>query len=188
MSASEGELPLPPPFLAQPGTPPTPWTLWEKKINNYLTARGDGISAAQKRAVLLCAIGDEAYRVHDNLPVPVKSESEDDYTVTLRQLRDHFVPKVNVIVERFTFRQRAQHSHESTSDYVAALRGLARRCNFATMEEEMIRDQVVEKTVHHSLRQRLLQEQDLDLEKLLRVAAAYEQRQVSRLSRMSDVG
>ena len=37
----------------------------------------------QKRALLLCAIADEAYRVYDSLPVPVKSETGDEFTVTV---------------------------------------------------------------------------------------------------------
>ena len=168
-------LPLPPPFLAHPGTPPVPWAQWERRFNIYLTARGGETSVAQKRALLLCAIGDEAYRVYENLPTLVKGENETDYDVTLRQLRNHYEPKTNVIVERFNFRQRAQHSHECTADYVTVLRGLARKCNFGNMEDELIRDQVVEKTPHHSLRQRLLQELDLDLDKLLNIAASYEQ-------------
>ncbi|KAF0303468.1 Transposon Tf2-9 polyprotein [Amphibalanus amphitrite] len=131
--------------------------------------------AAQRRALLLCAIGDEAYRVYENLPTLVKDENEDDYDVTIRQLRNHYEPKTNVIVERFQFRQRGQQSHESTADYAAVLHGLAKKCNFGAMEDELIRDQIVEKTPHNALRQRLLQEHDLTLPKLLGMAESHEQ-------------
>ncbi|KAF0314254.1 Methionine-R-sulfoxide reductase B1-A [Amphibalanus amphitrite] len=133
------------------------------------------LRAAQRRALLLCAIGDEAYRVYENLPTLVKDEHEDDYDVTIRQLRNHYEPKTNVIVERFQFRQRGQQSHESTADYAAVLHGLAKKCNFGAMEDELIRDQIVEKTPHNALRQRLLQEHDLTLPKLLGMAEAHEQ-------------
>ena len=176
MSAFDGLVPLPAPFLSQPGTPQTPWALWERRFTNYIIARsGDTpLPATQRRALLLCAIGDEAYRVYENLPTLVKTEHEDDYDVTMRQLRTHYEPKTNVIVERFQFRQRGQQPHESTADYAAVLHGLAKKCNFSTMEDELIRDQIVEKTPHNALRQRLLQEHDLTLQKLLSMAEAHE--------------
>ena len=151
-----------------------PWSQWKTRFDNYLIARGGNVSDTQKRALLLCAVGDEAYRVFENLPTPVKQEGETDYDLAVRQFSAHFEPKVNIIMERFTFRQRVQHLHESTSDYVNILRGLARKCNFGSMEDELIRDQVVEKTPHSNLRQRFLQEQDLDLAKLLTMAESYE--------------
>ncbi|KAF0307049.1 hypothetical protein FJT64_021554 [Amphibalanus amphitrite] len=177
MSAFDGGVPLPAPFLPHPGAPQTPWATWERRFGNYLIARsGDTpLPAAQRRALLLCAIGDEAYRVYENLPTLVKDENEDDYDVTIRQLRNHYEPKTNVIVERFQFRQRGQQSHESTADYAAVLHGLAKKCNFGAMEDELIRDQIVEKTPHNALRQRLLQEHDLTLPKLLGMAEAHEQ-------------
>ena len=104
----------------------------------------------------------------------MKTEGEDDYDVTMRQLRNHYEPKTNVIVERFTFHQRTQQANESTADYATVLHGLANKCNFGTMEDELIRYQIVEKTPHHNLRQRFLQDQELTLEKLLNMADGYE--------------
>ncbi|XP_043229817.1 uncharacterized protein K02A2.6-like, partial [Amphibalanus amphitrite] len=127
-----------------------------------------------RRTLLLCAIDDEAYRVFDTLPPVAKRDGEDDYDVTLRQLREFYTPRTNVIVERFRFRQRAQAPTESTADFVAALRGLARICQFGPMESELIRDVVVEKTPHQRLRERLLQDRDLTLDKVLSVAETYE--------------
>ncbi|KAF0304321.1 uncharacterized protein FJT64_023854 [Amphibalanus amphitrite] len=61
-----------------------------------------------------------------------------------------------------------------TGDFVAALRGLARTCQFGPMESELIRDVVVEKTPHQRLRERLLQDRDLTLDKVLSIAETYE--------------
>ena len=174
--SGDGGPPLPAPFLPQPGPPAVPWRTWEQKFDLYLTARSGTtpLPAAQRRALLLCAIGDEAYRVFDTLPAAVKADGEDDYTATLRQLREFYTPRTNVIVERFKFRQRGQAPTESTADFVAALRGLARTCQFGAMESELIRDVVVEKTLHQRLRERFLQDKDLTLEKLLNLAESYE--------------
>ncbi|XP_043205779.1 uncharacterized protein K02A2.6-like [Amphibalanus amphitrite] len=175
MSGDSGP-PLPAPFLPHPGTPAVPWRNWEQKFELYLLARcgTSPLPPEQRRALLLCAIGDEAYRVFDTLPPVAKRDGEDDYDVTLRQLREFYTPRTNVIVERFRFRQRAQAPTESTADFVAALRGLARTCQFGAMESELIRDVVVEKTPHQRLRERLLQDRDLTLDKVLSVAETYE--------------
>ncbi|KAF0308589.1 uncharacterized protein FJT64_020198 [Amphibalanus amphitrite] len=172
MSGDSGP-PLPAPFLPHPGTPAVPWRNWEQKFELYLLARcgTSPLPPEQRRALLLCAIGDEAYRVFDTLPPVAKRDGEDDYDVTLRQLREFYTPRTNVIVERFRFRQRAQAPTESTADFVAALRGLARTCQFGAMESELIRDVVVEKTPHQRLRERLLQDRDLTLDKVLSVTA-----------------
>ncbi len=66
------------------------------------------------------------------------------------------MPKVNVVAERSKFRKRKQFPEESVDNYIAALRELASTCNFKTMEDEMIRDQFIEKTVHQRILERLL--------------------------------
>ena len=177
MSGESGP-PLPAPFLPHPGTPAVPWRTWEQKFELYLLARtGVTPMPAEQRRALLCAIGDEAYRVFDSLPPVVKRDAEDDYTATLRQLREFYTPRQNVIVERFKFRQRGQAPTESTAAFVAALRGLARSCRYGAMESDLIRDVIVEKTPHQRLRERFLQDQDLTLEKVLNLAKSYENAQ-----------
>ena len=39
-----------------------------------------------------------------------------------------------------------QQQGESIREYVASLRQLARKCKFGEMEEEMVRDQLIERT------------------------------------------
>ena len=124
-------------------------------MNVFLVAAaGDGppISPRVCKALLISCLGEEGQRVFSTLPPVVKEESETDFDVAIRQLNLFFEPKTNVVVERFTFRQRGQQPGETTAEYVSVLRGLAKTCNFRTMEDEMIRDIVVEKTASPSPR------------------------------------
>ena len=165
----------PPPFLAHPGRPTVEWAVWEGKFRNYLVAiGGESFSEQRQKAILLHCVGDEAYRVQQSLPPTVKIQGESDADLVLRQLRGFYTPQTNVIVERYKFRQRPQHSSETTAEYVVALRQLARTCSFGAMEDDLIRDVVVEKTSHPKLRERLLQDKDLTLDKVLTTAEAYE--------------
>ena len=101
-------------------------------------------------------------------------KDETDYAHTLRQLSGFYEPNVNVIAERYTFRQQKRSSTESTAEYVAALRGLTVNCQFGALTDELIRDQVVECTTHRCLRERFLQDSKLTLESVLSQAEAYE--------------
>ena len=74
----------------------------------------------------------------------------------------YFAPKRNVVAERYKFRSRGQRADEPIDTYLTSLRELAKSCDFGTLEEEMIRDQIVEKCPSKTLRQKLLQQETLD--------------------------
>ncbi|KAK0132478.1 hypothetical protein N1851_032656 [Merluccius polli] len=150
-------------FLDCPGEPKTPFTAWN---DNYLLAiRGDAFPVARKRALLIHCLGSEGQRIYSTLPLET-----DDYDGSVKALENYFEPKLNVVAERYRFRQRAQAVGESTDHYVAALRELVKKCQFGTMENEMLRDQIVEKTNSSRIRERLLMEEDLTLERALALA------------------
>ncbi len=73
-------------------------------------------------------------------------QGDDTYSSALSAIKDFFIPEVNVVAERYRFRQRSQRAGETTDQYVAALHELSATCKFGVMEDEMIRDQLVEKT------------------------------------------
>lgn len=71
---------------------------------------------------------------------------------------------VNVVAERYRFRQRAQKTGETIDCHVASLRELSKTCDFGPMTDEMIQDQIIEKTATPRVRERLLMEKDLKLD------------------------
>ncbi len=111
-------LPLnpPPPFLECPGEPRLTFTAWKRQFDNYLLAiGGDKFPDEQKRALLIHCLGAEGQRLYNTLPL-----EDDEYSGTVSALTNFFQPKVNVIAERYRFRQRAQHVGESTDHYICA--------------------------------------------------------------------
>ena len=163
-------LSAPPAFLPTSGAPELPWEQWRKAFEVYLLASGaDDLPDKRKRALLLHCLGCEGQNVFSNL-----KDAGDTYKAAMVALEAHFAPKVNVVSERYKFRQRCQLPHETTEEYANVLRGLASRCKFGTLMEEMVRDQIIEKTKMPRLRERLLIESDLTLEKTLVLAAQSE--------------
>ena len=164
-------------FLDKPGSITMPWKTWVAQFENYLVASGGtNYAVALKKALLLHCLGKEGQRVFQNLPDhdnPPAGASE--YDKALLVLEKHFGPKINVVAERYKFRQRAQRPGETAQDYVAALRELAVTCNFGAMRDEMIRDQLVEKTTSDKIRENLFMEENLTLARAIQVATRIEE-------------
>ena len=159
----------PPPFLQNPGDPPVVWKQWISLFQTYLTAIGadEDFSHARKKALLLHCLGVEGQRIFSTLPGSSTShpKGSEPFIYTLEILKSHFEPTLNVVAERYWFRQRTQQVGETFENYIASLRELAKTCDFGTFMDQMIRDQIVEKTNSPKVRERLLMEKDLTLQK-----------------------
>ncbi len=81
---------------------------------------------------------------------------------------------MNVVAERKKFCQRAQRFGEPIVQYVAVLRELLVTCDFGALADDMIRDQIVEKTCTSRIRERLLLETDLTLQKAITITGQIE--------------
>lgn len=75
--------------------------------------------------------------------LPEEGATYDEAMAALVTLSLHFVPKVNALACRHTFRQCLQRTEETVTQYVAALRALAAPYGFGQMEIEMIQDQLI---------------------------------------------
>ena len=100
----------PPSFLQNVGEPPVPFKAWIRTFENYLLAMSESeLPEARKRALLIHCLGAEGQRLFYTLTV-----ADDKYATALEALSDFFTPKVNVVAERYRFRQRSQRPGETT--------------------------------------------------------------------------
>ena len=120
--------------------------------------------AVQKATMLHC-LGPAVQSIFNTLPGERKSLEEDKTA-----LNGYVAPKRNVVVERYKFRSRAQKADESLEVYLKSLRELVKSCDFGTLEEKITRDQIVEKCPSQTLKQKLLQQENLDLAKTVKIA------------------
>lgn len=141
-------------------------------FRNYMlviNATGAAWPEARRRATLLHCLGAEGQRTFYSLP-----DTGDSFDSAVAALEKHYTPKVNVVVERHAFRQRRQAPHETIAQYVAVLRDLASKCGFDDRANEMIRDQLVKHVANPNIRERLLLEPELTLDKALTIASQVE--------------
>ena len=124
----------PPPFLPHPGSPNMPWKQWEGLFTTYCLASGaNKFNEDRRRALLLHCLGPEGQRIYTTLPSAAAADGSagdtsqpESYTETLRRLNLHFTPAINVVAERYRFRQRTQGPDETVEDYVMNLRALSK--------------------------------------------------------------
>ncbi|CAI5686315.1 unnamed protein product [Oreochromis niloticus] len=91
-------------FLDCPGELKIPFAASKKLFDNYLLAiGGNDFATERKRALLIHCLGTEGQRIYSALPL-----TTDDYEGSVKALETYFHPKVNVVAERYRFRQRAQ--------------------------------------------------------------------------------
>lgn len=132
------------------------WKKWYGSFEYYIAATGVN-QDTQKRALLLHVAGLEVQEVFSTFIATC-----DNYKDTVEALMAHFF---NKRYERVLFRQINQEARESSDNFVTRLRKLAESCDFHDVEDAIV-DQFIEKCCSSSLRRKLLQEQDLTLEKL----------------------
>lgn len=113
--------------------------------NDFLAIDGANIADKRKQTLLIHCLATEGQRIYYTL----QKEG------SVRALEGYFAPKVNVVEERYRFRQHAQHVCESTEHYIAALRELVISYEFVHLMHQR-RDQIIEKTSTPRIQDRLL--------------------------------
>lgn len=163
---------LPPPahFLGVPGDPPVPWTNWFESFRVYMTALDyDDVGDKRKMALLQHCLGVEGQRIFRTLGT-AKTYAE---AVTL--LTNHFTGHQRILLRRYQLRKRLQRPGESVRTYITNLKDMARFCEYGVLQDQIIRDQLIEGTLCEKTREKLLLEEDtLTLVKATEIAMQVE--------------
>ena len=134
----------------------------------------NGIKEDKKKvSVFLNAVGARTYALLKDLLSPDKPAAK-TFEALQKALTDHFEPKPLVIAKRFYFHQRAQGTNESVLEYIAELRRLATHCEFGAFLQDALRDRLVCGLRNTAAQKNPLSEENLTLEKAIRVAQSLE--------------
>ena len=96
-------------------------------------------------------------------------ENNDKYADVITKLDHYFKPRKNISYERYLFKQEKQLIDESSNVYVTRVKRLGGTCEFPDLSTE-IKDHFIVTCRSNSLRKKLLREENLDLERLLKIA------------------
>jgi hypothetical protein len=166
-------------FLKQPkpmdwgGDQALNWKKFKKSFDLYLVATGASEKSEEiKAAMLMHCVGEQAVDVIDTLGLTENELKVKDTIIA--KLDAYFVPKTNESVERHKLNVRVQGSTESFNDFLKDLRYIAASCNFGNMKDDLIKDRIVCGIYNAKVKDRLLREDGLDLDKAIKICRAAE--------------
>ena len=117
-------------------------------------------------ATLLTVTGEEARVVYSTFNDWTEDGDDKKIQPVLRRLGDYCGPRKNIPFERYKFNCRVQEPGEIYDQYRTALRKLAEGCIFETITpDEILRDRLLFGVRDNKLRERLLRETKVTLEK-----------------------
>lgn len=179
---------IPPPSpLKLGGDIAADWERFRYEWANYEIAADLTEIAANKRAArFLACVGSAAHSVFRTFKFEDAGDTSDIEKI-IDAFQKHCVGEANVTYERYIFHQRVQQIGENFDDFVADLRKLARTCEFAQLEDSLIRDRIVIGIRDEPTRRRLLQVKKLSLGDAVDACKASEATS-RRLKTMSGAG
>ena len=149
------------------------WKRFKQVFGLYFLAIGaDSKLDTQKIAIFLTVAGNEAVYVYNTFQFT--EEEKDKYDKLIQKFDAYCYPKQNETNERYVFRSRHQREGESIEQWVIDLTNMTQNCNFGTLRDGMIRDQIVIGTIDVKVKESLLRETDLTFDKAVQICQAAE--------------
>ena len=150
------------------------WRRWEKSFKNYhAAAELSEKSRSTQVAILLNCAGEEARDVFDSFGLDV-TEDATTSNVVLERFRAHCNPKKRPVFESFKFWQRQQAEGEPFDKWLMELRVIGKNCDFGDNFERQFRDKILFGVRDDVARQRMLEEEELTLQKAINICHTIE--------------
>ncbi|XP_019740062.1 zinc finger protein 260-like [Hippocampus comes] len=149
------------------------WKTWKEQFTLYVELTMPNAEEDTKCKLFHLLIGEEGRQL---LSTWWSDDVSAGNTVrdVMRKFDELWNPKLNETVARYAFFTRDQATGENVDKYVTELRVLASTCNFEQLKDSLIKDRIVCGTNDNGLRERLLREENLTLEKCLKICRASE--------------
>jgi hypothetical protein len=159
--------------------PDANWKDFKEEFGIYLVASGqEKADDVQKISLLVYQMGKQYVKVFKN-ELPFENENERKTLKTVLQKFDaYFEPKKLLKAHITKFQARKQLPNETITEYITALRDLAKLCEFKDQEDNMLSVQISNGVSNQALRKKLW-EDDLTLNQILEKCQTFELRESS---------
>ena len=109
--------------------------------------------------------------------------SSETFANVLDKFEKYCNPKINITYERYIFFTRNQERGESVESFVTDLMLKVQTCEFLALRDSLIQDRTVLGIISQRVRERLLRDADLTLQKAMQICQAAEatKRQLDKL-------
>ena len=119
----------------------TNWRSYADQLNYYFIAN-EITTDKKKVAILLSACGQATFKTICSL-VDADTLKDIKYDDLIQVLSEHYDPAPSSIVQRFKFYNRARAEGESIVNFVAALRQIAKYCEYGDTLNMTLKDRLV---------------------------------------------
>ena len=151
------------------------WKTWRDEFVRYVDLTLSSEEEDEKKKVKLFSylVGESGRELLDTL---MGDRARDAWKLDdiIDKFDAHCNPSVNEVVERYRFFARNQGVSEAIDSYVTELKLLAKTCNFGTLRDSLIRDRIVCGLNDAGMRERLLREKNMTLDKCVQLCRAAE--------------
>ena len=179
---------LPPPLDIHDSNAAEKWEEFEQAWKNYSIAMKLHQEPSVQVATLLSVVGAEVQLVFAVFTDWASDTDQNKIQPVLQKFAAYCQPLKNVRFERYKFYSRMQESGESYDHYQTALRQLVERCEFESITpNQILRDKLVFGIRDSKVRERLLHEKNLSLEKTDEICRSHET-MVQQIRVVSDAG
>ena len=140
------------------------WRIFKTEFTTFLEAKeADQKADKTKIAMLLNALGPDARERYEQLTWNV-GEDKTNYDHVIIKLDTHFKGKKRLVFMRYKFWSYQRPEGQPFLDYLTTLKQMANQCEF-TETDNMVRDKIVFSTTDQELKEKLLEIDDLTLDK-----------------------
>lgn len=148
------------------------WKLWKQQYNFYEIASQMKIQSPEVQvATFMTIIGPEALAIYNTF----KLERENDLNEIKDKFEKYFIPKLNITYERYVFNTTVQKHGECFDEFLTNLMNKSKTCELGDLRDSLITDRIILGVNESKLREKLLSQDDLDLNKAVKICRAQEQ-------------
>ena len=105
----------------------------------------------------------------------LSEENQKKYDIVKKKFEDYFLKRRNTIYQRAKFNSKKQEDGEWVDTFITALFGLAEKCDFGSLYDEMIHDRIVVGIKDVKLSERMQLDESLTLDRAATMVRQNEQ-------------
>ncbi|GBP61465.1 Endogenous retrovirus group K member 8 Pol protein [Eumeta japonica] len=152
----------------------TSWKKWLQQFEWYATAiRLDKKPADVQAATFMAVIGSDAIEIYNSFNL--SNVDQNNLQIIKERFREYFAPKTNISFERYIFFKIEQNEDERFNKFLTRIKTQASKCEFDQLFDEILKDKIVFGIRSSQVREKLLTENRLDLNKAITICKTSEQ-------------
>ena len=151
----------------------TEWKMFKQQYNWFEIATQLIRKPAEiQAATFMSVMGPEAINIYNTFNLTAAEQI--DVTAIRTAFENYFTPNLNVTYERYIFNRIKQESGEQFEDFLTKIKTQSSKCEFGILNDSLIKDKVVIGINSDAIREKLLTENNLDLNTAAKICRSSE--------------